>query len=150
MVSVPSAGRSVSETWTYALVGGVPSLLLALGLYWQSGAGDEMSLNAVLLGGALVGYLIERHDRDANATAAGARAGAIGGLAGAVLLRDLFAFFGEAGGPAWFRVVGLVFVGGLFVTMCVGFSAVGGGLAAKVGGWVAERIGEPPARAAES
>lgn len=150
MVSVPSAGRSVSETWTYALVGGVPSLLLALGLYWQSGAGDEMSLNTVLVGGALAGYLIRRHDRDANATAAGARAGAIGGLAGAVLLRDLFAFVGEAGGPAWFRAVGLVFVGGLFVTVCVAVSALAGGLAAKVGSWLAEKVGEPPGRAAGS
>ena len=70
----------VAETWQYALVGGVVSIPLSLGLYWYSGMGSDFSLNMIVVGGLLAGYLAKRNSVDAKP--AGLRAGLIGALPG--------------------------------------------------------------------
>lgn len=101
MSPIDSLHDRPGATWTCALVGGVASLPLTLGLYWSSGAGNEFSLNAVVLGGLLAGYLAT--GRGADATVAGGRAGLIGGLPAVwVLAGDVVPAL-AASGPAWFR-----------------------------------------------
>lgn len=150
MVPGHGAGRRLSVRWRYALVGGVVALTLTLGEYWTGGAGEEMSFNGVLVGAFLAGSLAKRRSLEANSTAVGVRAGAIGGLAALVQLRGLFDASWALGGAPWVRVAGLGTLGVLFVAMAVLFCALFGGLAGKLSGWLVEKSGRAPARAAES
>ncbi|MEF8781550.1 MAG: DUF5518 domain-containing protein [Haloarculaceae archaeon] len=85
--SRPSPLR-ITETWRYGLVGGLVSIPLTGGLYWLSGAGNELSFNMVVLGGVLAGYLAPPA---VDSTAAGIRAGVIGSLPGLWLLGHVLA-----------------------------------------------------------
>jgi len=133
-----SRSLPLTETWRYALLGGLASIPFTLGAYWLSGAGDELSLDAVFVGGFLAGYLAFRAGA-LDAGDVGARAGLIGGVPGAVwlatrVLPDALA----AGGTAPFRV-GAVAIAVAFPLVSLGFSALAGLIGAKLGAWVASK-----------
>jgi hypothetical protein len=126
----------LSETWTYALVGGLLALpFTALGT-WRSP--EEVPFGAALVGSVVAGYLIKR--RDGNSTATGLRAALVGGLPALWALTELLRAIQGIPNPPWFRTVSvamaLAFGGLLFAVM-----AVSGALAGRFGGWLAERRG---------
>lgn len=128
----------VDEAWRYALVGGLVSIPLTGGLYWLSGAGNELSFNAVLLGGLLAGYLAPTA---VDSTAAGIRAGVIGSLPGLWLLGDVLAAATALTGPTWFRVTGVGMAAVAFSGVVFGLGALAGGVGGVVGAWLARRVG---------
>ncbi|WP_255195939.1 DUF5518 domain-containing protein [Halorarius litoreus] len=127
-----SPGRSLPDTWRYALVGGLVSIPFTAASYLETGS--ELSLSAVLVGGFLAGYLAEC--RTGTSTGVGVRAGVVGALPALWLLVDMLETVGSLSNPLWFSaalvalalaVTGLAFVlGGL-----------GGELGAMVGSWAA-------------
>lgn len=133
--------RLATGTWTYALVGGVASLPLSVGLYWQSGMGSEFSLDGVFFGGLLAGYLALTAATDVDASSVGVRAGVVGGLPGLWLLVDLLEAALTWGSPLWFRVVAVSTLAVGFTTVLLGVAGVVGLLGAKVGGWLARTTG---------
>lgn len=128
----------LSDTWTYALVGGlVPAILVAQEL-WRSAA--EITYPGLLLGGVVAGYLVKR--RDGNATGTGARAGLIAGIPTLWVMRGLLTGIVELPNPLWFRGVGLlvlVYAGAVLLLL----PTLVGGLGGHIGGWLAERRGHP-------
>jgi hypothetical protein len=130
----------LSETWRYALLGGLIALPGTAYLLWQSG--DELSLGPVLIGALVAGYF---HAGDESARrSVGIRVGLIGGLPALWTLVDLFAAVPALGGPAWFQVVaGGMGVGAvlLFVLLVLGLAAVVGVLGAAVGDWLSRKTG---------
>jgi hypothetical protein len=133
--------RKMTSKWKYALIGGLASIPLTMGLYWQSGMGNEMLLNAVTFGGLLAGYLAQGRLTDEKSV--GFRAGVIGGLPMMWLTIDIlwFAFTGPVG-PAWFRVIGLV-MSIMFVIAGLCLSGLVGLIGEKIGRWLAIKIGRP-------
>lgn len=136
------------EAWKYGLLGGIVSIPLTVGAYWATGMGNEFSLNLVVVGGLLVGYLAEKRDLAVGSDAVGLRAGVVGGVPGVVWL--LWARFVPAGVGSVTRpsaveaaTVLLVAVFGLGIGALVGLvgGAIGGWLARKVGGGRPEPVG---------
>jgi hypothetical protein len=120
----------VPETWRYALVGGVVSIPLSLGLYWYTGMGNDFSLNMVTVGGLLAGYLAKRNSVDAKP--AGVRAGLIGALPGLAWILPRIARSVAAG---WSLLPIAVFLC-LFTVIIFGIGAVAGVIGGAVGGWL--------------
>ena len=141
MVRIGPLHLRMTETWKYALIGGLASLPFTMGLYWLSGMGSELSLNMVFFGGLLAGYLTRSAATETDASSVGFRAGVIGGLPGLWLLVDLLEAAITWGSPLWFRVgaVSMLAVG--FTTVLLGFAGFVGLLGAKVGGWLAKKTG---------
>lgn len=135
-----TSGR-LTDTWRYALVGGLSSIPLTLGLYWLSGAGNELSFNMVFFGGLLAGYLAETGPEDVGSAAVGLRAGVVGGLPGLWMLARLVWVGATLTGPLWFRVVGTGFIAVTFALFAVGLAALIGLIGATVGGWLVKKIG---------
>lgn len=133
--------RGTEETWRCALVGGIVSIPLTVGLYWLSGMGSELSLNMAFVGGVLAGYLAASRTADTDGLGAGLRAGAIGALPGLWLVVDAVLFTGTGTSPLWFRVVGGGTVILLFTTALFVLGAVAGVLGGAVGRWLAELSG---------
>jgi len=131
----------MTETWKYALIGGIVSLPLTIGLYWLSGMGSEVSLNMVFWGGLLAGYLASAAATETDASSVGFRAGVVGGLPGLWLIVDLLEAAIAWGSPLWFRIVAVSMLAVGFTTVLLGFSGFVGLLGAKVGGWLAKKIG---------
>lgn len=129
----------MTDTSKYALVGGIASLPLTIGLYWQSGMGSELSLNMVFFGGVLAGYLASVGAAETDCSTVGFRAGVIGGLPGLWLLVHLAEAAIAWSSPLWFRIgmVSLVAVG--FTALLLAFAGVVGLVGAKVGGWLAAK-----------
>ena len=125
---------SVPETWRYALVGGVVSIPLSLGLYWYTGMGTDFSFNMVVVGGLLAGYLAKRNSVDAKPV--GLRAGLIGALPGLawVLLRIARNVAAE-----WSLLPIAVFLC-LFTLIAFGIGAVAGVIGGAVGGWLFKKV----------
>lgn len=109
-----------------------------LGLYWSAGAGDELSLDAVVLGGLLAGYLAE--GRRGDAAVAGGRAGLIGGLPAVWVLAGDVVPAVAAAGPAWFRGMATLLAVGVAVVV-LAFAGLAGAVGGRVGGWLAEKRG---------
>lgn len=131
---------NLSETWRYALIGGLVALPGTTYLYWQSGT--ELSLGPVLVGGLVAGYL-HAGDRSTRRSI-GARTGLIGGLPALWMLADALAVVPGVGGPTWFRVVaGGMGVGTMlvFALLAFGLAALVGVLGAAVGGWLSRKTG---------
>ncbi|MFB6122347.1 MAG: DUF5518 domain-containing protein [Haloferacaceae archaeon] len=127
----------VTDTWKYALAGGLASLPWTTLLYWQSA--DRLSLAPVLFGGVVAGYLCESNHRRV-----GVRAGVVGALPTLWLLVDLLAATTAATGPAWFRVAAVGLGVGAAVTAGVvafGLSALLGVVGATAGNWLSENVG---------
>lgn len=141
MVQIGPLPLQVTETWKYALTGGIASLPLTIGLYWQSGLGDEFSLNMVFFGGAIAGFLASAAVSETDCTSVGFRAGVIGGLPGLWLLVDLAEAAITWGSPIWFRIVAVSLLAVGFTTILLAFAGVVGLLGAKVGGWLATKVG---------
>jgi hypothetical protein len=138
----------VTEAWKYALIGGIASLPLTIGLYWQSGMGSELSLNMVFFGGLFAGYLASAAATETDGSSVGFRAGIVGGMPGLWLLVDLLEAAITWGSPLWFRVVAVSMLTIGFTTVLLGFAGLVGLLGAKVGGWLARKTGAkrtPPA-----
>ena len=131
----------MTETWKYALIGGIASLPLTIGLYWQSGMGSEFSLNMVFFGGLLAGYLASAAATEIAGSSVGFRAGVLGGLPGLWLVVDLIEAAFVWSSPLWFRVVSISMLTVGFTTVLFAFAGLVGLLGAKVGGWLAKKTG---------
>lgn len=126
----------LTETWTYALVGGLLALPFTALEVWRSP--ENISLGAVVVGCVFAGYLIKR--RGGNSTATGLRAGVIGGIPVLWALNELLWAVINIPNPPWFQAVSvgmaLAFGGLVFVVM-----AVAGAVSGRFGGWLAKRRG---------
>jgi hypothetical protein len=126
----------LTETWTYALVGGLLALPFTALEAWRSP--ENITLGAVFVGSVLAGYLIKR--RSGNSTATGIRAALIGGIPVLWALTDLLRAISTIPNPPWFQAVSVgmaLAFGGLMFVIVVLFGA----LAGRFGGWLAERRG---------
>lgn len=135
-----------SATWRYALLGGIASIPLTLAAYWLSGTGSEFSLNMVFFGGLVAGYLARRGSAAVDGDAVGIRAGVIGGVpAVAWMASRTLPTAVDVSGTLPFRV-GAVAVTGVLAAFAVVLGALVGLLGAKVGGWLAKKLGggRPP------
>lgn len=141
MVQIGPLLLRVTETWKYALIGGIASLPLTIGLYWQSGMGSEFSLNMVFFGGVLAGYLASAPASETDCSSVGFRAGVIGGLPGLWLLVDLAEAAIAWSSPLLFRIAAVSLLAIGFTTLLLGFAGLVGLIGAKVGGWLATKTG---------
>jgi len=126
----------MTETWTYALIGGLLALPFTVLAAWQSP--ENISLGMVVVGSVVAGYLIKR--RGGNSTATGLRAALIGGFPAVWSLSELIWAIPTVPNPLWFQAVGVAMILGVggFILAVV---AVFGALAGRFGGWLAERRG---------
>ncbi|WP_336336714.1 DUF5518 domain-containing protein [Haloarcula brevis] len=131
-----SLQSDLSDTWKYALLGGLLAApFTALEVIRSSGS---IRFNMVLVGGALAGYLVKR--RGGNSTATGLRAGLIGGLPALWGVAEFVWSIPSVPNPLWFQAVGVAMglaIGALVMLL----PALGGALAGRFGGWLAERRG---------
>jgi len=126
----------LTETWRYALVGGLLALPFTALEAWRSP--ERMALEMVVVGSLLAGYLIKR--RGGNSTATGLRAALIGGFPVIWPLSELIWAVPTIPNPLWFQAVGVAMIlgaGGFLLAVV----AVIGALAGRFGGWLAERRG---------
>mgnify|MGYP000282908399 CR=1 FL=1 len=126
----------LTETWKYALVGGLLALPFTALEAWRSP--EDMTLGMIVLGSVLAGYLIKR--RGGNSTATGSRAALIGGLPLLWALGELLWAVPNIPNPLWFQAVG-VGMALAFGAIMLAVVAVSGALAGRFGGWLAERRG---------
>ena len=130
----------LTETWKYALTGGLLALPFTALEAWRSP--ENMALGMVVLGSMFAGYLIKR--RGGNSTATGSRAALIGGLPLLWALGGLLWSVPNIPNPLWFQAVGVGMIlafGGVMLVVV----AVSGALAGRFGGWLAERRGHSSA-----
>jgi hypothetical protein len=126
----------LTETWTYALVGGLLALPFTALEVWRSP--ENITLGAVLVGSVFAGYMIK--PRGGNSTATGLRAALIGGIPALWALNELLWTITNVPNPPWFQGVSVAMAlafGGLVLVVV----AVSGALAGRFGGWLAERRG---------
>lgn len=145
-----TADRKLTDTWRYALIGGVASIPLTVGFYWLSGTGNELSLNMIFFGGLLAGNLARTAPTEIDSTAVGLRAGIVGSLPAVWLLGDLLWDAATMSGPVWFRVVGVGFIMTTATVFTVVLAALVGLLGAKVDSWLAKRYGRQSSQLRES
>ena len=126
----------MTETWKYALIGGLLALPFTALAAWRSP--ENISLGIVVVGSVIAGYLVKR--RGGNSTATGLRAALIGGFPAVWPLSELIWAIPTVPNPLWFQAVGvgMILTAGGFLLAVV---AVFGALAGRVGGWLAERRG---------
>lgn len=127
---------AVTKTWRYALIGGVASIPLTIGLYWHSGLGNHFSLNMVAVGGLIAGYLAKRDSIDAKPV--GLRAGLIGALPGLVWVLPRAVRNVAAGWSVLSTVILII----LFSVAVVVIGALAGVIGGAVGGWLAKKLGD--------
>ena len=133
---LPGPLRHVPEPWNYALAGGLASIPVTLFVHWQAASTEELSLNAVLLGGVVAGYLAGRAGVDTSE--AGARAGLVGGLPVLLLvISELVAAVPALAGPDWFYVAGIA-MAVVFVLFTLGIAMLVGVIGAAIGGWIGQ------------
>jgi len=130
----------VPKTWKYALIGGIVSIPLSLGLYWYSGMGNDFSANMVFAGGLLAGYLAKRNSVAAKPV--GLRAGLIGALPGLVWIFPQIARNVAAGWSVLSIAVSLTLSTVFIFSIGALFGLIGG----AVGGWLSKKKeGQTPA-----
>lgn len=125
-----------TKSWKYALIGGLLALPFTALEVWRSP--ESITLEMVVVGSLLAGYLIKR--RGGNSTATGLRAGLIGGFPALWILPEMLLALADIPNPPWFQAVSIVMTlafGGVVVLLL----ATLGALAGRVGGWLAERRG---------
>jgi len=135
----PHLRRLRSPTWQYALLGGLASLPLTLALYLQAPA-TGWNASGIALCALAAGYLAKR--RGLNSTAVGMRAGAIGAFPVLLSALDLLPFALGLAQPVWFTAVQIVLVS-VTAPVLVGITGLVGGMAGRLGGWLAQRGGHP-------
>jgi hypothetical protein len=126
----------LTETWTYALVGGLLALPFTALAAWRSP--ENVTLGMVVVGSALAGYLVKR--RGGNSTATGLRAALVGGFPAIWPLSELVWAVPAIPNPLWFQAVGVAMIlgaGGFLLAVV----AVFGALAGRFGGWLAGGLG---------
>lgn len=138
MTRIGSLHNRLGDRWTYALLGGVPSIPFTTLAYWQSGS--EMSLWPVFFGGLLAGYLAKR--RTGTSDGVGLRAGLVGGLSVVWVLADGLAAASALSGPSWFVVTALVTTIMVLGVLGIGLAALVGAVGGRVGDWLAGQVGE--------
>lgn len=140
MARIESLPAASSDTWRFALLGGLASLPFTTASYWQTGS--ELSLSPVFFGGLLAAYLARR--KHGTAKGVGLRAGLIGGLPGLWVLYDVLVAATALSGPPWFMAAGVVMTALFLMTVAVlafGLSALVGAVGGRVGGWLAGETG---------
>ncbi|MHC3378829.1 DUF5518 domain-containing protein [Haloarcula sp. H-GB5] len=135
----------LSKTWRCALIGGLVPAAFTLVDVLRSGS--DITFQGLFLGGVIAGYLVKRHG--GTGTAAGVRAGLIGGIPALWSLKELVVAIPTIPNPLWFRTVGVGMALAVGVFLLV-FPVVVGGLAGRYGGWLAERQGHPKVPTASS
>jgi hypothetical protein len=128
----------LSKTWQCALIGGLVPALFTLVDVLRSAS--NITFHGLFLGGAVAGYLVKRHG--GTGSAAGVRAGLIGGIPVLWSLKELLVAIPTIPNPLWFRVVGVGMALAVGVLLLL-LPMVVGGLAGRFGGWLAERQGHP-------
>ena len=131
-----SGAPRLTDTWRYALIGGLGSIPLTLGLYWLSGMGNELSLNMVLVGGLVAGFLAKREDVDIGSV--GLRAGVIGVLPGLWLLFDTAMAAVGVAEPIQLQAIAIVLMVGVSVVILL-VGGIAGIIGAKIGAWLATK-----------
>jgi hypothetical protein len=133
----------LSTTWKCALVGGLVPAAFTVTEVLESAS--DITFHGLLLGGVVAGYLVKRHG--GTGTAAGARAGLVGGVPALWSLKELLVAIPTIPNPLWFQVVavGMALVVGVVL---LGLPMAVGALAGRFGGWLAERQGHPRVPAA--
>jgi hypothetical protein len=144
MRSTDSGNARLTPAWRYGLVGGLASIPLTAGLYWLSETANELSLNMVVVGGLIAGYLAAVGAEQVRAAPVGVRTGLVGSLPAIWLVLDMFLFTGSVRGPVWFQTFGAGVVLLSATVVAVLISVVVGVLGAKVGGWLATKLGHRP------
>ncbi|WP_440992240.1 DUF5518 domain-containing protein [Haloarchaeobius baliensis] len=130
--------RRRQDAWTYALVGGLAAAPLVVAHNLYTGLGTEFSLNALLVGGLVAGFLARRASADADRAAAGA--GVLGGLPALAWFLPAMLASASSFATAWsFPPAGplLVAVFGLVVLTIFVVTGLLGGL---VGKWLASFV----------
>ena len=140
----------MSDTWRYALVGGVASIPLSLWLYWESGVGDTFSLIIVFVGGVLAGYLASRAPTELHGRTVGFRAGVIGSLPVLWLVGEVVIAASAWASPLWFRVAAVVLLVGGLTLVLFAFGGLIGAIGATFGGWLANKTGAGQASPVEN
>jgi uncharacterized membrane protein YeaQ/YmgE (transglycosylase-associated protein family) len=126
----------------YGLLGGFVALSLVALAATQSG--DRYSLGAVLVGGAVAGYLFPGHRKARQRV--GLLAGLVGGLPLVWVFRDVLLAVVEIPNPLWFRALSLLLLTS-FVATLLGLFAVVGLFGARLGDWLADKTGRRRPRA---
>lgn len=125
--------------WRYALVGGLVSIPLVVGHYWLSGAGSYFSLNMVVVGGLLAGFLARRASLDVGAV--GLRAGVVGSAPAVSWLFGQYLWAAEAFSMTQGSAGAALIVAVLVSSVVLLIGALAGLVGAVVGGWLASRYG---------
>lgn len=139
MSRIGPSNLRVSETWKFALIGGLLSLPFSTLSYWQTGS--ELSLGAVLFGGILAGYLVKRGD--AENSGVGIRVGLVGGLPVLWILADMLAATSGLAGPDWFVTASTAMTIGFTIVVAIigfGIASLVGEAGARVGAWLAVKL----------
>lgn len=126
----------LTESWKYALIGGLLALPFTALEVWQSS--ENIVLEMFVVGSVLAGYLMKR--RGGNSTVTGLRAGLIGGFPVLWTLPELIFSVANTPNPPWFQATSIAMAlafGGLVLLLL----ATVGALAGRFGGWLAERRG---------
>lgn len=127
-----------SETWKYAVIGGISSIPLTVGYYWLSGTGNDFSANMIFFGGLLAGYLAKKSGVDP--VSAGFRAGVVGGLPAFIWILPQMVRTGTSFATAWSSSVAATVVMAFFGIAVVAIAAVPGALGGYVGSWLAKKV----------
>lgn len=137
---------TIGTEWTYALVGGLLSVVWLLGSH-PPGTSD-IDTTPILLVAIVAGYFYSDGSRETGTV--GRRIGLFGALAVLWLTRGFFLGIGGdilTAETLWFGVVAPVFLG-LALTLLVGMAVVSGWLGVAVGGWLARKNGRTRSQAA--
>lgn len=133
-----SLHRRRQDAWTYAIVGGLVGAPLVVAHNLYSGLGSEFSVNALLIGGLVAGFLAKRASADPDRAAAGA--GVLGGLPALAWLLPAMLTSASSFAAAWsFPPAGpllVVVFGATALLVCV-FAGLLGGLLGK---WLASLV----------
>lgn len=126
----------LTETWKYALVGGLLALPFSILQAWR--ATENVSLGMVVVGSVVAGYLIKR--RGGNSTATGLRAALVGGVPAVWPLSELLWAVPTIPNPLWFRTLSIGLTLAAWGAL-LAFVALFGALSGRFGGWLAEQRG---------
>ncbi|WP_440992239.1 DUF5518 domain-containing protein [Haloarchaeobius baliensis] len=133
-----SLHRHRQDTWTYALVGGLVAAALVIANNLYTGLEAEFSLNGVLVGGFVTGFLIARASAGTDVGRAAIGAGLLGGSPALAWFLPPLVDFVVSGDGTWsYSLLEAVFVL-LFVGIHLVFTALIGLLGGVVGRWVFE------------
>lgn len=129
----------LARKWQYALLAGVPVAPIAIWSYVQSSGNIE--LTGLWLVALAAGYLAKR--RGLEATPVGVRTGLVAAAPVTLwFLADVAWSIRGFHQPVWMTAAqGLVLL--VFAALSLAFGALVGAVAARVGGWLAERNGHP-------